>query len=192
MGAQTNLASTTATPGCFGRFVDGLSRIVDPIAKIGGLVASTALGIMMFLTVLDVIGRFLGGWTWLHNITEFFKPIPGTSEITEFLMIILVSFGLGYMAFFKGHIRVDLILQYTSKRVSKWIDVYTYLFSFILYALVTWQAWFNGIDIFNNRITSAVLAIRSFPFAFLLLIGAAIVTLVLLRDFLKSIEEVGK
>lgn len=193
MEAQSNKIQPASTsPGKFARFIDGYSRVVNPIARYGGAVGATALAIMMFLTVFDVVGRFIGGFEWVHSITSFFKPITGTTELTEFLMSILVVFGLGYMALHKGHIRVDLVLQYTSKRVSKWIDVYTYFFSTALYILITWQCWYNVTSKYESGLTSATLLIPLYPFIFITMIGSGVLALVLLRDFLKSIDEVGK
>jgi TRAP-type transport system small permease protein len=192
MEEQTKTAGLASrSPGGFARFINGYSKVVDPIAKYGGSIGAAALAIMMFLTVFDVLGRAIGG-SWIHNITTFFKPISGTTEITEFLMSILVVFGLGYMALHKGHIRVDLILQYTSKKVTQWIDVYTYFFSTALYVLITWQCWYNVTSKYSSGLTSATLLIPLYPFIFITMIGSGILTLVLLRDLLKSIEEVGK
>jgi TRAP-type C4-dicarboxylate transport system permease small subunit len=191
-GQTKTVVIGSGSSGGFTRFIQGYSRVVDPLAKWGGAVGSAALAVMMFLTVFDVSGRFLGGITPIHNAIPFFGPIIGTTEITEFLMSILVVFGLGYMAFHKGHIRVDLILQYTSKRVNRIIDVYTYFFSTVLYAAITWQCWFNVTSQRESGLTSASLLIPIYPFIFITMIGAGVVTLVLLRDFLKSVEEVGK
>jgi TRAP-type transport system small permease protein len=193
MAAQTDKITAASPPtGGFTKFVNGISKLIDPLAKYGGAVGATALAILMFLTVFDVLGRFIGGFEWIHNITSFFKPIDGTTEITEFLMSILVVFGLGYMALHRGHIRVDLVLQYTSKRLSKIIDVYTYLFSACLYILITWQCWFNVTSKYESGLTSATLLIPLYPFIFITMIGSGICALVLIRDFFKAIDEVRK
>jgi TRAP-type C4-dicarboxylate transport system permease small subunit len=193
MGEQTNMAAaSTAPPGGFARFNAGYAKFVRPIAIAGGSIGAGAIGIMMFLTFLDVAGRFIGGFEFIHNVVTFFGPIPGTTEITEFLMVLLVVFGIGYMALLKGHIRVDLILQYTSKKVTKIIDVYTYMFSFLMYALITWRLWYDWLSKYEDGTTSPVLNIQVYPFHFIGMIGAGILALVLLGDFLKSIEEVRK
>jgi TRAP-type transport system small permease protein len=191
-GQDTQAGPASKSPGGFAKFIGRYSKIVDPIARYGGAIGATALAIMMFLTVFDVLGRFIGGFEWVHNITSFFKPITGTTEITEFLMSILVVFGLGYMALHKGHIRVDLILQYTSKKMNQWIDVYTYFLSSALYILITWQCWYNVTSKYESGLTSATLLIPLYPFIFITMIGSGVLALVLFRDFLKSIDEVRK
>jgi TRAP-type C4-dicarboxylate transport system permease small subunit len=181
-----------APAGGFARFISSLSKLIDPVARYGGVVGGFALAFMMFLTVFDVLGRAVGGISFIHNIASFIGPVPGSLEMTELLLGILVSFGLGYCALRKGHIRVDLVMQYTSRKQNLWFDIFTYGFSFLFYCGVAWQAWNNGFSIYANQLTTANLSIPVFPFPFVLVLGAAIIALVLLRDFLKSIEEVRK
>lgn len=95
------------------KFVSYMSKFVDPVSSYGVYIGAAASAAMMFLTFLDVIGRLLGSISFVHNLIHFFRPISGAMEISSNSMAILVSFGLAYMAFKKGHIRVDFILRYT-------------------------------------------------------------------------------
>jgi TRAP-type transport system small permease protein len=166
----------------FSKAVAFLSKLVNPLSGVfGAAIGCTVLAAMMFLTFFDVIGRYV-----------FNKPIDGTDELIRFMMVTVIGFALGYCALLKGHIRVDLILQYVSKRANQWFDVFTYAISLIFYILFTVQAWLYSLDNISGHLTSAVLAIPISPFVFILFIGAVIVTLIFLRDFLKSIEEVMK
>lgn len=176
----------------FSKFIAGMSKIVDPLCKVGGAIGGFALAYMMFLTVIDVLGRAIGSSDAIHKVMSFIGPVPGSLEMTELMLGILISFGLGYTALKKGHIRVDLLLQYTSQKQTRWFDVVTYLLSFILYCGITWQAWNNGFSLYANHLSTANLHIPIFPFPFILVLGAAIVALVLLRDLLKAVEEVTR
>jgi TRAP-type transport system small permease protein len=183
MEAQPNKAVTQAAPPTgLGVVVAFLSKIVNPLSGVFGVtVASIVLSAMMFLTFFDVAGRFLIN-----------KPIDGSLEVTEYLMGVLVGFGIGYCAIKKGHIRVDLILQYTSRKANQWFDVFTYGASCIFYIFICWQTWVYGFGKVASKMTSAVLLIPVYPFVFIIAIGAAFLVLVFLRDFLQSIEEVRK
>lgn len=55
---------------------------------------------MMFLVSADVIGRKLA------------KPISGAFELTEFLAVCVIFLGFAYVQQQKGHIRVELFLDY--------------------------------------------------------------------------------
>jgi TRAP-type C4-dicarboxylate transport system permease small subunit len=182
MEAQTGKATVqSALPTWFDRIILNLSRVVDPINKYGAYIASVMLFIMMILIFFDVSSR------WIFN-----KPIQGSFELTEYLMAILTSFALGYCALKKHHIRVDLMFQYTSKKTTLWFDVFAYGIAFIFFALINWQCWLNVLSYLNNKLTSAVLFIPAYPFVFIVMVATILLTLVFLRDFLKSIAAVVK
>lgn len=163
----------------FAKFVTFLSKVVDPLDNYSSVIAGTSLTAMMFLIFIDVFGRYL-----LH------KPIAGANELTQFMMAVIIGFALSYCALKKGHIRVDLVLQYVSKKANQWFDVFTYAFDFILYVFVTWQAWQYAFQQKASGLTSVILYIPVYPFVFVLTVSMALVTLVFIRDLLESIEKV--
>jgi TRAP-type transport system small permease protein len=174
-------AAEMPSDSVLGKIADVLERAVKPLSNSGLFLASVVLACMMFLTFFDVGGRF-----------TLNKPITGSLELTEFMMSILASFGIGYCAIRKGHIRVDLVLQYTSKKATVWFDVVTYAISCLFYAILTWQCFNNAVSQLHSHLTSSVLFIPVYPFVFLLVAGTGILTLILLKDTLRSIDEVRK
>jgi TRAP-type transport system small permease protein len=183
METQPNkVVAHPAPSGGLTKIVGYLTKIVNPLSGIIGLtIASVMLASMMFLTFFDVAGRFILN-----------KPIAGSLELTEYCMALLVSFGIGYTALRKGHIRVDLLLQYTSRKATLWFDIFAYGISCFFYVFIAWQTWLYAMAKVASKMTSSVLLIPIFPFAFAISVGAAFLVLVFLRDFLKSIEEVSK
>jgi TRAP-type C4-dicarboxylate transport system permease small subunit len=166
----------------------GLAKVITFLSKIanlisgtvGAAIASTMLTAMMFLTFFDVVGRYF-----------FNKPIIGSLELIEYMMGLLVAFGLSYCAMAKGHIRVDIIMQYTSKKANQWFDLISFGVALIFFSIVTWQTWIYGLSMIDSKLTSSVLLIPVYPFIFCISIGAAFLSLVFLRDFLQSIKEVA-
>ncbi len=176
------VVSHAILPVALAKFNNYLSKLINPLIGIFGIaVAGVMLTSMMFLTFFDVAGRYVLN-----------KPIFGSLEVTEFLMALLVSFGLGYTALNKGHIRVDLIMQYTTRKANLWFDVFAYGISCIFYVLIAWQAWVYALTKMTSKMTSSILLIPVYPFIFALSVGAVFLVLVFLRDLLKSIEEVNK
>jgi TRAP-type C4-dicarboxylate transport system permease small subunit len=168
-------------PGGLGIIIAFLSRLVDPLIKLGVIIAGTALFAMMTMTFVDVAGR------WVIN-----KPIPGSIELTEFYMALIAAFGIGYCGLRKGHIRVDILFQYAPQKVNRWLDILAYGLTFIIFFVVTWRVFLNAVSSLQAGQTSAILHIPNYPFIFIVVIGAAILSLVMLRDLLKSIAEVMK
>jgi TRAP-type C4-dicarboxylate transport system permease small subunit len=175
-------------PGAFSRFIAYISKFLDPVIKYGGLLAGFMLFGMMVLTFFDIAGAQIGKLTHI----EFFRPIVGGYEVSEFMMCILISFGLGYCALNKGHIRVDLLLQYTSKKVTHLFDIVAYALSFAFYVIVAWQGWLNAWDNLNSGGVSTILLVPLFPFNVALVLGAVFIALVFFRDLLRAIEGVTR
>jgi TRAP-type transport system small permease protein len=191
-GQNVQMPKAPDAEGGFARFISYLSKVVDPIGKYGGAIGSAVLAVMMFLTVVDVLGRFIGGFDVIHKLAGFIGPVPGSFEMTELMLGLLIAFGLGYCATHKGHIRVDLLLQYTTRKQTLWFDIFAYGISFLFYCVLAWQCWSNAANLKGNQLATSVLSIPVYPFAFILVLGASILALVLLRDLLKSIEGVMK
>ncbi len=176
--ATKEVAPPVASNG-LARFVYYISKGLDPLIIIGGAVGCVMLLGMMFLTFFDVFGRF-----------ALNKPIIGSYEITELMMVLLVTFGIAYCALKKGHIRVDIVMQFISQKANQWFNIFAYLFSTIFFVFVAWQGWNNAWNQVSSDSVSVILMIPNYPFGFLLVAGAGFVTLVFFRDFLNSIAEV--
>ena len=157
-----------------------LYSTLRPISVVLQGVGAGVLTVMMLLTASDV------------TLRQFKSPLMGTIDITEFLMAILVSFGLAYCAIRKGHVKVDLIVERLPRRVQAIIDTVTTLLSLGLCILITWQSFVNMVSVYNSGATSWTLNITVFPFAGLVAFGFAWFTLVLLADFLNAIVRVVK
>jgi TRAP-type C4-dicarboxylate transport system permease small subunit len=63
------------------------------------IIAEVVMVSMMLLVAAEVFLRYF-----------FNSPILGTTEIIEFMMVVLVFFGLAYTQTRKGHIGVDVVI----------------------------------------------------------------------------------
>lgn len=156
---------------------EAISRIITVAHGIG--VAFMTL--MMLLTVSDVIMRYL-----------FNRPIMGSFELTQFFMAILVSFGISYTAIKKGHVGVDIIISRLSRKTRMIVNMITQLLALVLFSLVSWRNIDQAINVKANGTTSSVLLIPVFPFVYVFAFGCALLSLVLLLDFIESILGVSE
>jgi TRAP-type C4-dicarboxylate transport system permease small subunit len=183
-------SSAPTSSGPLKKTIQGLSSFLDPLTKSGSYIGAFFLACMMFLTFIDVLDGRLGKWSVINTHTKLFGPIVGGQELIELFTLVLVSFALGYCASRQGHIRVDLLMQYTSKKTNQWFDLFANAISAVFYIFITWQAFKYGLDNIRDKTVTTILTIPVPPFNFIIFIGGVIVTLVFIRDFLKSIEEV--
>ena len=158
---------------------DSLNKLFHPAARVLHSAGVGVLAALMVLTAGDVTLRYV-----------FNRPIVGSYDLTEYMMAIIVSFGLAYCAFFKGHVRVDLVVSHFSQRAQAVIDSITGLLSVILFSVITWQSFVYMQLLSASGLKSTVLLIPRFPFAGLVCLGSAFLTLVLLANLLEFLSKV--
>lgn len=157
---------------------DWLNRVVSPVSKVTHRIGVGVLAVMMFLTAGDVTLRYV-----------FNKPIPGSFDLTEYMMAIVVAFSLAYCAVMKGHVRVDIVVARFPQRAQAIIDIITGLISIGILSLITWQCFVHMKALSASKVTSSVLYIPSFPFAGLVGFGSALFTLVLLTNLIDYLYQ---
>ena len=161
--------------------LDISDRGTNWIARSINGVGVTALTLMMLLTAVDVCSRYI-----------FDSPITGSYELTEFMMAILVAFGLAYTAAHQGHINVDLLLTRTSPRSQAVINSITALLGVGFFILMTWRSFIYAGKLRLDGYTSQSLEIPTYPFAYVVAVGCAILVLVLLIFLRGQLREVTK
>lgn len=130
---------------------------------------------MMLLTSIDVIGR-----------ATFAKGIPGTVEISEYMLAVLIFGGLAYTQQIKGHVRVSSVIARLPLRPRLIVEAGVTLLSLFIVALLVWQGWEVGI---HERTVSDMLRIPQLPFRLLLAVGAFFLFLELLVDLGEILER---
>jgi TRAP-type C4-dicarboxylate transport system permease small subunit len=127
---------------------------------------------LMLLTTFDVIGRGF-----------FRKPIPGSFELSEYILATFILLGAAYTQQVKGHVGVDFITSRLSPRVRAFCEILTTLLSLFIIAIVIWQGFLEGI---RERTVSDMLRIPQYPFRLLVALGGFLLWLELLIDLVSS------
>jgi len=123
---------------------------------------------LMLLTTSDVVGR------------KFFsKTIPGSFELSEYILAIFILLGAAYTQQVKGHVGVDFITSRLSPHVRAVCQIITLLLSLFIIAILIWQGWVEGI---RERTVSDMLRIPQYPFRLLVAIGGFLLWLELMID----------
>lgn len=152
------------------------------VSRLSGAVNSVGMGVlvvMMLLITMDVFLRY-----------SFTRPIKGTFELVEFMMIIVVCFGMAYTGVKKGHVAVEVVVSRFSPRVQALIDSFNWLVSLGLFLLISWKAVTQVRTLWESGLTSSVLYVPVFPFVLVLAFGSALLCLVFLLNFIESVSQV--
>ena len=155
---------------------EGLGRVIRPAARTVNGIGSAALGVIMLLNVVNVVLRYF-----------FDRPIKGTLEVTELLMVIVVFFALGYTAMLKGHIVIHILTSRLSEFAQAIGDSIAYFFSVVFCCLIIWQSVVQAqISKLHNDVIGAI-DLPVFPFYYVLVLGSALMCLVFLANLLESL-----
>ena len=161
-----------------GRLAFAMGRVTDPLARGLNRVAGVFLAAMMALTGTDVALRYF-----------FNHPIPGSYEITEFMMPAVVAFGLAYCQLEKGHVHVDLFTTLLGRRLQSCCSVAAHFLMAVVYGLITWQTFVRARELMASGQYSEVLYIPIYPFAWVVCAGCAAFSLAALKAFLDNLNE---
>jgi len=160
---------------------DYLDKVLKPVSR---AVNSVGTGILMLMVVL------MGVNVGLRYLFE--RPIPGTVELEEFMLAVLVFFGVAYTAVQKGHVRIDLVVSRFPQPVQAVVNSITSLFSLGLCFLIVWRSVVLAQTNWHYGATSVILHVPLFPFMFVIAFGSALLCLVLLAEFLHSVAQVAR
>lgn len=163
--------------------VKWVERVASPLNKGLHWVAMVLLLLLMFLTVGDVVGRYLVGF--IPGV----GPVPGSFELTEFMLAVIVLTAIGHTQMKGGHISIDLVVSKFSSRARAIIDAVTNLLSLVMFALVTWQTIKYAQLLFESHDVSGVLRLPVYPFLVVAAIGTFMFCLAMLLSFLLSLKK---
>lgn len=155
-----------------------LGRVTDPLSVGLNRVAGFFLAVMMALTGTDVALRYF-----------FNHPIPGSYEITEFIMPVVVAFGLAFCQMEKGHVQVDLFTSLLPHRLQVFCRVGAHFMMVVVYGLIAWQTLIRARELMTSGQYSEVLYIPIYPFAWVVCVGCAVFCLAALKAFLDNLNE---
>ena len=152
----------------WGEVKKGIRRINYVVCAIGMAVILP----LMLLTFADVMLRGF-----------FNKPIPGTFEISQYMLAVFILLGAAYTQQVKGHVGVDFVTSRLSPRLRAVCEIITTLLSLLIIAIVVWQGWVEGI---TEKAVSDQLRIPQYPFRVLVAVGGFLLWLELLIDLFGS------
>lgn len=170
----------------FESIIKWVERVTSPPNKWIHWVAMIVLLMLMFMTVGDVIGRYLAG-----RIPGF-GPISGSFELTEFMLVIIVLTSIGYTQVKGEHISIDILVSKFSPRVRAIIDSITNFLSLVIFILVTWQSIRYAQLLYASHDVSGVLRLPVYPFLIVVAAGTFMFCLAMLTTFLQSLKKAVK
>lgn len=133
-----------------------------------GAVSATVLFLMMMVTTVDVIGRYV-----------FNKPLAGGFELTEMMLAALIYCGLPLVSKRREHIVIDTFDPFMSRTVKRYLDVIADLVCFLTLSGIGYLIFRRAARVAEYGDTTSVLKLPLAPVAYLM--GAMIVIAALIH-----------
>jgi len=148
------------------------------LSRITGYLATGVLGLLMLLTVANVILR------------DFFnKPIMGTPELSEFMMVLVVFLALAWCAITRKHVKVELVVNRFSPRIQAIFNGITLLLTLGIFVIITWQSFLESMVVYD---TTSLLRIPHTPFYWIMTFGLGLFCLSILVLIIENTIEARK
>jgi TRAP-type transport system small permease protein len=163
--------------GILDRVIAGTRMLNKLLHYVAGAVAVA----LMFTIVLHVLGR------------QFFaRPVPGTVELTQMAMLVMVYLGLAYAEHEGDHISIDIVYTHLPRTVQLVLSVITGLFGVLVMAVVAWRLYdFTGV-LERGGYTTAILKIPQSPVALVGVVGMVFFIFALLTSVVKAARAMRK
>jgi TRAP-type C4-dicarboxylate transport system permease small subunit len=136
------------------------------------------LGVLAFFTVLDVFLRY-----------AFSAPITGTTELSEFMMVIVVFPALAWAALGRKHVRVDLLVSHFPRRTQLIIDSVTLILALSTYSVMVWQTFLESMGVGTE---TSLLRLPHAPFYWILTVSVALFCLSIIVLIIENVTQVTK
>ncbi|MDE0334630.1 MAG: TRAP transporter small permease [Defluviicoccus sp.] len=148
---------------------DDGARAALPVRRLLGWMVAVALAFMMVLTAVDVTGRF-----------AFDSPIPGSFEVMEFCLAIVVFSALPLVTWDRRHITVSLfdsLFRGAGYRVQQCLVQGA---SLLAMGIVCWRMWDQGERLERTQAITGYLEWPVAPIAYFMSVLAGLSTLLIL------------
>ena len=130
---------------------------------------------LMIITAVDVVGRDV-----------FNHPIPGTVELSQYMLAVFILLGFAYAHQVKAHVAVSIITSRLSQNAQLILNIITTLIGLFIFSILAWQGLVVGVE---ERTVSDMLRVPQYPFRVLVAVAAFSVCLELLVDVEETVNR---
>ena len=166
-----------ALPG----LLDRAARFLGPAEKLSSFLSAAGMAVFMLmvaLTFADVFLRYMLG-----------RSMPGTVELTELLMVIVVFSSIAATQWQKSHVTMDILTSRLREPSRALLEAVTGLWSVVIALLCAWTTYGYGA---KTSSVTLVLRIPLEPFIYFACFGFCLLALALLAQFFERAAEAAR
>jgi len=151
-----------------------VQRVIQKLIRYVNYISCALILAMMLLIVIDVLLRY-----------AFTRPIAGSVEIVELMLVVVVFLGIAFTGSQKGHVALDLVVNRLPERIRAFVYSTTCALSLVTFSLIVWQSIVQARWVQGKNIVTGVWGISQFPFYYIIAFGCILLCIVLLREFIE-------
>jgi len=155
--------------------MEALERITRVLNQILMWLAGLFLVAMVCLTCADIFCRLV----W--------RPILGSVELVALFGSIVTAFALGYTQMRRGHTWVDVLVNLFPEGVRRILNAINSLVCMVFFGFVAWRITIWSTTLLTTGEQTETLRIIYYPFSYAVAFGCAVLGLVFLTDFMKTV-----
>jgi len=153
-------------------------KAINFLSRVASYLAMVTVGVIMMLTVTDVFMRYV-----------FARPITGSTETIEFLMVILIM-SIVPTAMKNRHIRVDILMERLTPKGQAFFDAITIFAGSWLVVILGWRAFMACLFMISNDVRSPTLDVPIYPFYVIMAMGFISLFFSMIVIFVQKVIEV--
>jgi len=126
------------------------------LSKLMDIIGGTVLALMMLLTVVDVVMRYLG------------VPFMGTYELVAMAGAVVIGFGFPQTTLDNGNVKVDFLIEVAPIPVKKFFLIFTKILGIAFFAALGYGLIAKAIELQSVNEASLTLRMPLAPLAYAL------------------------
>lgn len=148
-----------------------MSAAASQLRKLVDALVALALFLMMLITLLDVVGRYVVN-----------RPFPGAAELVQYLMLGFIFLALPLVTLRREHISISLIDSVLGPRARRLQGSLVAACSALVAAVLSVRLWQHGEMLATNRDVIGYLNLPLYPAAFFASALCAVTSIVVVVD----------
>lgn len=163
------------------RLEQSIDRLLDKLLSPFAIIAGVMLALLSILVTTDVLVRWFTG-----------RPIIGVFEVAESMLVYCAFFALAYVQFKNQQLSVDILSTRAKGRLGGALRVLDALASLLVYGAITLftaREWLKAHQ--GGFLRRGMFEIPTTALLSAIVVGAALVCLVLVWQFLKGFRQVA-
>jgi TRAP-type C4-dicarboxylate transport system permease small subunit len=130
------------------RAITGVQGALNRVLLATGYLAGAIFFAIAFFISYDVIARKWGAALGVPTTQV-------TDEISSYMLVLASTWGFAYALWTDGHVRIDVLLPYLSRRLRAAADLLAYTAMAGFACVFAWRCWLLVFDSWDTGITSS-------------------------------------